>query len=187
MDAFLGEIRVFGFNFAPNNWALCNGKPMAVSQYSALYAVIGNTYGGDQNNFLLPDMRARAPIAAGSGPGLTTRTPGQAIGEANVTLIANQIPSHSHGMVMQVAKTSTLVSSSVVAAPQTNSWVSDLYTAVTPSGASVLTAYSTVAPNTALSAASIGPAGGGGGHNNMQPYLAMNFCICISGIFPSPG
>lgn len=177
-NAYIGEIRPFGFTFAPLNWAFCDGQLMSISQNSTLYAVIGTTYGGDgQTTFALPDLRGRATMHQGTGPGLTPRVIGQSFGTPNVTLISSQMPAHVH----------------TLNAAQPALHGEALFTG-TP-GPTVL--YSNSAPGKAwhgeaspppyvnFSNKAISINGGSLPHDNLQPLLSVNFCIALYGIFPS--
>ena len=159
-EPFLGEIRMFGFGFPPKGWALCAGQTLSISQNQALFAIIGTTYGGDGiRTFMLPNLQGCAPSHVGSSIPL-----GGKGGAATVTLNSNQI-GHSH-MVKASANASTNTASGNFPA----SAVAKIY------GSS---------PDTAMNAGVIAPSGGGQPHNNMQPYLVINFCIALTGIFPS--
>jgi microcystin-dependent protein len=168
---FLAEIKMFGGNFAPIGYALCNGQLLAISQNSALFSLLGTTYGGNgQTTFGLPDLRGRVPIHAGSGPGLTPYVLGEIAGTESVTLLQSQMPAHNHLVeANSSAGTATAPSTTLVLAAST---ARDKV-------------YSTAAPNTTLSPAAIGVAGSSQPHNNIQPYLVVNFIIALQGIFPS--
>lgn len=168
-EAYLGEIRMFGGNFAPLGWALCWGQTLSIAQYDALYTLLGTTYGGDgQNTFNLPDLRGRVPVHAGQRQGSSTYVLGQTGGVETVTLVTNQIPAHTHTML---ASTAT--------AAQANATGNVL-------GASAQALLYYVAPANLPMAAQAGPTGGGGTpHDNMQPYLCVNYIIALEGIFPS--
>lgn len=171
MDPFIGEIIMFGGNFAPRGWALCDGSLLPISQNQALFSILGTTYGGDgRTTFALPDLRGRAPIHAGSGPGLRPRSLGQKGGEEDVTLTSNQMPAHTHdvGCSAQVGNAGT-PAGNVPAAEK----------------AAAADVYQTSAPNQTMSSAMIHSAGGGQSHDNMQPFLAVNFIIALVGTFPS--
>ncbi|WP_019987748.1 phage tail protein [Rudanella lutea] len=172
MEVFIGMIGLFGFNFPPKDWAFCNGQLLSISQNSALFALLGTTYGGNgQTTFALPDLRGRTPIGMGNGPGLTPRTIGEMSGSENVTLLQTQMPQHNHLMnVSNLAGTNTSPENSVIA--------------VASVSGEPLAGYSSTIDTTANPMA-IGMAGGTQPHNNMQPYLAMNYCIALYGIFPS--
>lgn len=175
MDEFIGVIKIFAGNFAPRGWAFCNGQLVSINQNQALFAILGTTYGGNgQTTFALPDLRGRAPIHFGQGPGLSNLSLGQVGGVENVTLNINQIPAHNHPLNVNDANATVHkpTNTTVVAAPV------DVNT-------DPASGYSAVAPNTQLAANSIGVAGGSQPHENRPPYLAINYIICLEGIFPS--
>jgi microcystin-dependent protein len=175
-EPFLGEIRVFAFNFNPRNWAFCNGALIPISQNTALFSILGTSFGGNgTTNFGLPDLRGRAAIGAGNGPGLTPQSVGQTGGNSTVTLTTTQIPAHNH--VLNAATLTPPNPAQNVASPTSS--------AVLGLSAPNNIYIDPVAPNTTLTSASISPTGGGQPHENMQPYLAVNFCIATQGIFPS--
>ncbi len=166
MDAFVGELRCFGFTFAPNGWAQCNGQLLAISQNTALFSLLGTTYGGDgRTTFGLPDLRGRVPIGAGQGPGLANYVQGEAAGSEQVTLIATQVPPHSHTVNASSSASSKSPADALPAATQAGS------------------AYGT-APDLAMSAAMVTGGGSGAPHPNLQPYLVLNWCICLYGEYP---
>lgn len=177
MDSpFLGTISLFAGNFAPRGWALCNGQLLSISTNQALFSIIGTTYGGDGiRTFALPDLRGRAPIHQGQGPGLTNRNLGELGGEEHVTLQVTQIPAHVHTLN---ASTNTANQAS----PATNVLAVSTDASV---GGAPLNFTGSAGINTFMSPNSIGPAGGNGPHDNMQPYLAVTFIIALEGIFPS--
>ena len=160
---------MFGFNFAPQGWALCDGQLLPISQNTALFSLLGTTYGGDgRTTFALPDMRSRVPVHQGQGAGLSSYSEGQAGGAETVTLAAAQMPGHTH---------SVKASSSAAASDQPQGRAlarsrSDIYTAGPDA-------------TTVMNAKMIGDAGGSKPHANIQPYLAVNFCIALIGIFPA--
>ncbi|WP_342114723.1 phage tail protein [Pseudoduganella sp. OTU4001] len=168
-DAYIGELRIFTGNFAPKGWAMCNGQLLAISQNQALFAILGTTYGGDgKTTFGLPNMKQRFPMDAGSGPGLTPRALGEAAGSAAVTLAQAQMPSHTH--TLRGASTDASVVSAngaLLAAPSSP----------TPP-------YHEATALAAMPAGSLGNTGGSQPHNNLQPYLVLNFIIALQGIFP---
>jgi len=175
-DAYLGEIRCYGFNFAPYGWAQCNGQTLSITQYSALFSVIGTTYGGNgTTNFMLPNLQGQIPMHWGSGPGLPTTSVGQVQGQPEVSLIANQIPQHIHSIY---AATSVTAEQSAI--PTTSSYMSELK-------GSFCYQVPPVTTNTPFSVKAISPNGAGQPHDNMQPYLTLNFCICLNGTFPPRG
>lgn len=176
-EAYLGEIRAFGFNFAPTGWMQCNGQTLAIQQYSALFSIIGTTYGGNgQTTFMLPNLQGQIPMHWGSGPGVPTTTVGQAQGQTSVTLAQTQIPQHTHTVSAAPASTGAVKS----AIPSNTSFISE---------AKGVFVYQVppVTSNSPFSPKAISPNGAGQPHDNMQPYLALNFCICMSGVFPPRG
>ncbi|MBY0430601.1 MAG: tail fiber protein [Rhodospirillales bacterium] len=189
MDSFIGEIRIFGFDWAPQGWALCNGQTASIGQYTALYSIIGIRYGGDgKTTFVIPNMQGYAPIGIGSGPGLTPRTLGKMAGTEGVTLTSSQMASHDHALTLQASSSTT----AMTATPTSNqSWLSRT---VRPTSTPAVNVLEFVPPpvtpppqpltDTQLTDATITLTGGGQAHENRQPYLAMNFCIALSGIYP---
>jgi microcystin-dependent protein len=174
---YIGEIRAFGFNFAPQNWAFCNGQPMNISDNPTLFNVIGTTYGGNgTTTFNMPNLQGQVPMHWGTGPGGTTVI-GQPQGVTSVTLTQAQTPSHSHTITVAALPAGGVVTRT--AAPNSTSYISDsgppdeLYKDNSP------TFTAQFAGNT------LSQVGGSQPHDNMQPYLAVNFCICLFGIYPS--
>ena len=169
---FVAEIRIFAGNFAPTGWALCNGQIMPISQNTALFSLLGTTYGGDgKSNFALPNLQGASPMQQGQGPGLSLRDLGETSGEAAVTLLQTELPAHNHG-----AQGTTIHATATVA--QNEVW------AAAPSRGENL--YSDVtAGAVAMSAGAFSPAGGSLPHNNMPPYLVLNFIIALQGVFPA--
>jgi microcystin-dependent protein len=171
-DAFLAEIRIFAGNFAPSGWALCNGQLLPISQNTALFALLGTTYGGDGRvTFALPDLQQRVPMQQGQGPDLTLRELGETGGSPTVTLGSGEMPTHSH--TAQVGSTPGNSTS-----PTGAVWAQAAY------GRQGEPIYSTLQPNVTMNASAVGPAGGGLPHNNMPPYLCLTFIIALQGIFP---
>jgi microcystin-dependent protein len=169
-EPFIGEIRMFSGNFAPRGWALCNGQLLAIAQNTALFSILGTTYGGDgRTTFALPDLRGRAPLNWGQGPGLSPRSIGEQGGSETVTLISSQMPAHTH-----TANASTL--NGDVETPSGTTWGAD-------TSATVLL-YNSNPPNTTMNPASIGIAGGNQPHQNMQPFLCVSLIIALEGIYP---
>ncbi|MGQ0587951.1 MAG: phage tail protein [Sphingosinicella sp.] len=167
---YVGEIRMFAGNFAPAGWMMCDGQLLAISENETLFQLIGTTYGGDgQSTFALPNLQSRIPIHAGSGPGGITRQLAEAGGTESVTLTTQQIPVHNHAFL---ASTATGTQNSPAGE-------------VLASGSSVLI-YRPQAPSQPLAAQTISPTGGSQPHDNMVPYLCINFIISLFGIFPSP-
>jgi microcystin-dependent protein len=166
---FLGTIRLVGFNFAPVGWALCQGQTLPISQNTALFSLLGTYFGGDgQQTFNLPDLRGRVAVNQGQGPGLSNYAQGQPGGAESVSLIVNQAPTHTH----------TMMAATNVTAPNPGPGLA----LGTP--ATAVKMYGAASP-TALAPTSIGPFGSGGPHENRQPYLALNYIIALTGIFPS--
>ena len=170
MDPFVAEIRMFPFNFAPKGWAWCDGQLLPLSQNTALFSLLGTTYGGNgKSNFALPDLQGRAPMHPGQGPGLSLHDLGETSGSATVSLLESEIPSHSHGLR---AATTTADRSApgnhLLAASVGNTG----YQSATSSNLMQMA-------DTALA-----PAGGDQPHNNLQPYLVVYFCIALQGVFP---
>jgi microcystin-dependent protein len=170
MDPFVGEIRMFGGNFAPAGWAFCDGSTLPISENDTLFQLIGTTYGGDgQSTFKLPDLRGRIPVHQGSGTGLTSRTIGQVGGTESVTLTTTQLPAHTHTVIVNT-------SSATTGTPDSGALLA---------GAG-LNMYKTAAPSVALNPQSISSnANGNQAHSNVQPFLCVNFIISFFGIFPS--
>jgi microcystin-dependent protein len=165
-EPFIGEIRIFGFNFAPRGWAFCAGQLLAISQNTALFSLLGTTYGGDgQTTFALPDLRGRTPVHLGAGPGLSNITLGEKGGAENVTMTVANMPAHTH---------------TVNASPnegETGSPANAFPSATTED------VYSSTG-GTTMNPAVVGNAGGGQPVPIRSPYLGMNFCIALVGIFP---
>lgn len=171
---YLGEIRMFGFNRIPIGWQACNGAMLAISEYDALYALLGTTYGGDgQTTFAVPDLRGRLPLHQGQGPGLTPRTLGETSGSEGVTLTSQQMPAHNHAIVATQGAATT-------SQPGPNVVLASLGTADTQY-------LSTVGALTAspLQPSSVSNQGGNQPHANTMPTLTVSFCIATSGVYPS--
>jgi len=174
-DPFVGQISAFGFNFAPRGWFLCQGQTLAISQYAALFSLIGTYYGGNgTTTFQLPNLQGNVPLGQGQGqgPGLSNYTIGETGGANTVTMLTTNMPPHTHALnAADVAATQASAAGQMLGAPFKNP-VRGLI-------------YSTTAPNTALTPRSISSFGGGQPHNNVQPTLVLNYCICYSGVFPT--
>jgi microcystin-dependent protein len=171
-DPFLAEIRIFTGNFAPKGWALCDGQVLPISQNTALFSLLGTTYGGNgTSTFALPNLQGMAPMSAGQGPGLSFRALGENGGEPNVTLLATELPVHTHA-----ASATTNPGSEVSPAGMAPA---------VPGFSRGATAYSTGAGNTSLSSAALDIVGGSLPHNNMPPYLTLTFIIALQGIYPA--
>jgi microcystin-dependent protein len=162
-EPFLSEIRLFSFNYAPQGWALCNGQFLPINQNQALFSLLGTTYGGNgQTTFALPNLRGRVPIHFGDG-----HTLGEAAGSTSVTVNTQQMPAHLHGL--QASANSQGTSSD-----PTNAFLAPVNGGYGPAGSL-----------TTLEPSSVSSVGGNQPHNNMMPYLTLNFCIALQGIFPS--
>ena len=171
-DPFLAEIRMFGGNFAPNGWALCNGQLMSISQNTALFALLGTTYGGDGRvTFGLPNLMGTAPMQQGQGPGLSTRWLGETGGEPNVTLLTSEMPTHTHAV-------NAVDAGGDVTTPNGALWASAMIGRV---GTNM---YSNGPANVMMNPMTTTITGGSQPHNNMPPYLTITFIIALQGIFP---
>jgi microcystin-dependent protein len=167
-DPFIAEIRIFSFNFPPRGWALCDGQLLAINQNQALFSLVGTTYGGNGvTTFGLPDLRGRAPLHTGQGPGLSNRVLGERAGEEGHTLLTGEIPAHTHP-----ASASTAAGD--VPAPA-NNLLAAASSAIYADGSTGLTS---------LNPGTIAPAGSSQPHENMEPSLTLSFCIALVGIFP---
>ena len=174
-EPFLGEIRIFPFNFA-RGWAFCSGQILSISQNAALFSILGTTYGGNgTSTFALPNLQGAVELHVGGGsnqgPGLSTYQLGEAIGENAVTLLSTQMPNHSHQLTAFVGR-----GGAVSATPAAGS-------SLTVSSGGEL--YATTAPNNTMDPSVLSLTGGGLSHNNQMPYLGLNFCIALQGIFPA--
>jgi microcystin-dependent protein len=170
-DPFVAEIRIFPFNFAPTGWAMCNGQLLPISQNTALFSLIGTFYGGNgQSNFALPNLQGDAVMFWGQGPGLSLHDLGETGGSQFVTLLESEIPSHAHTLNGQGSNANLNDPAGAVLARPFGG--GNLYK--TPAGAPVAT----------MAFESLAPAGGSQPHNNMMPYLTLNFCIALQGVFP---
>src|SRR5690348_16886125 len=171
MDPFVAEIRIFPFNFAPKGWAFCDGQILPLSQNTALFSLLGTTYGGDgKSNFALPDMQGNAPMHPGQGPGLSDHVLGETGGSETVSLLESEIPSHSHAVMASATNSSK---------PNP---IGNSVTRIAANGTPyVPTAGATLSP---FAAQALAPAGGDQPHNNMQPYLTMYFNIALQGVYP---
>ena len=169
-DPVVAEIRIFPFNFAPRGWAWCDGQLLPISQNTALFSLLGTTYGGDgKSNFALPDLQGRAPMHPGQGPGLSLHDLGETGGSETVSLLESEIPSHSHQPAMSVRAVDSLN-------PADNGTGNALGI-----GNGV---YVAPGAQTQLNPNALAPAGGDQPHNNLQPYLTFYFCIALQGVFP---
>jgi len=180
MDAYLSQVWLFAFNFAPRGWMQCNGQILSIQQYTALFSLLGTTYGGNgTSTFGLPDLRGRVPIGAGQGPGLANYNLGQVGGVENLTLLPNHLPAHTHSVVTPGSVPVANITAS------SNSPVGNYY-AICGSKTSTLNQYTAtgadaMAPNVGQS----GVTGASQGIALKNPYCAMYYCIAVTGFFPS--
>jgi microcystin-dependent protein len=178
LDAFLGEVRFFAGNYCPTKWEAANGQILQISFFPALFSVLGTTYGGDgRTTFALPDLRARFPLGAGeSAPLLTDRRPGEQGGQEEVTLLIDQMPAHTHTLMgAPIPGNTNRLNGAALSRPKGND----------PDGTDPhIDSYSTIDPTVGMDAKSIAFSGGSFPHPNMPPYLVLQACICIDGVFP---
>jgi microcystin-dependent protein len=169
-NPFLAEIRIFPFNFAPKGWAFCDGQILPLSQNTALFSLLGTTYGGDgKSNFALPNMQGNAPMHPGQGPGLSLHDLGETGGSDTVSLLESEIPAHSHALMAQNNPATAQTPSPTVG----------------PARSVTVLAYNpTTAPVVVMADQTVAPAGGDQPHNNLMPYLTLNFCIALQGVYP---
>ncbi|MEO8624259.1 MAG: tail fiber protein [bacterium] len=171
-DQFVAEIRIFPFNFPPKGWAFCDGQLMPISQNTALFSLLGTTYGGDgKSTFALPDLQGSIPMQPGQGQGLSLRDLGEQSGVETITLLQTEMPVHTHQMMADSLDASDL-----------NTPAPLRILALSTGVAAYQTSNSNVG---AMAFQALPPAGGGLPHNNLQPYLTLNFCIALQGIFPA--
>ena len=171
MDPFVAEIRIFPFNFAPKGWAFCDGQLLPLSQNTALFSLLGTTYGGDgKSNFALPNMQGNAPMHPGQGPGLSLHDLGETGGSETVSLLESEIPSHSHSLNASTQDGGD-------SHPQDNLLAQGV-------GIGQYIPTASQGTTTFLNPNSMPPAGGDQPHNNMQPYLTLNFCLALQGVYP---
>lgn len=170
-DPFVAEIRIFPFNFAPRGWALCNGQLLPIAQNTALFSLLGTTYGGNgTSTFALPDLQGSVPVHPGQGPGLSLRDLGEQGGSDTVTLLESEIPAHTHALAASAAAAFARSPSGELFANESGGVNS--YAAL-------------AAPTAVLAAAACPPVGGNQPHNNLAPYITFNFCIALQGVYPS--
>ena len=171
-DPFVAEIRIFPFNFAPKGWAFCDGQLLPISQNTALFSLLGTTYGGDgKSNFALPDLQGNAPMHPGQGPGLSLHDLGETGGSDTVTLLQSEMPAHAHSLRAHNAD-------------QADHQNPDASTSIAQSANGAAFQSTTNSNLMPLADATLAPAGGDLPHNNLQPYLTLNFCIAMQGVYP---
>jgi len=176
MDTYLGEVKMFGGNFAPRGFALCNGQLLSIQQNAALFSLLGTTFGGNgTQTFGLPDYRGRAPIHWGTGPGLTTRVIGEMSGTEGVTLIQSQMPLHNHLINASTTVATQVMPTNFILAQSIDSGVGG-----TPSNF-----IESASANTTMAPTTVAIAGGSLPHDNMQPYVVISFIIALTGVYPS--
>lgn len=174
---FLGQIEAFAFNFAPRGWAQCNGQLMSIQQNAALFAVLGTYYGGNGiSTFALPDLRGRVGVSWGSAPSGTQYVIGEQVGTENVTVLYAEMPAHTHAM--------NIVNNGTLNGTGTPSGTVQLGDGIQSEAAKPLYAPSS---GTQVALENLGPSGGSQPHSNIMPYLTINYCIALNGIFPSRG
>ncbi len=168
-DPFVAEIRIFPFNFAPRGWAFCDGQLLPLSQNTALFSLLGTTYGGDgKSTFALPNLQGSAPMHPGQGPGLSLHDLGETGGSDSVVLLTSEIPQHSH----------------TIPCTTTEEGTQGVGTAFARTDIDRPPVYTNSAPNVTMGPSTLALAGGSQPHNNMQPYLTLNFCIALQGVYP---
>ncbi len=176
-EAYIGEIRSFGFNFAPYGWGECNGQLLSISQYTTLFSILGTTFGGNgTTNFGLPNLQGNSPMHWGNGPSSFNTVIGEVQGSSSMTLTSQQIPAHTHTIFAANVPPKSAPERS--AGPTATSYMAQ-------SNAAFIYQTAPSTPNTQFNPGVIMPNGSSLPHDNMQPYLTINFCICMDGIFPS--
>ncbi len=176
-DPYLGEVRLFAFNFVPINWAQCNGQLLSIAGHAALFTILGTAYGGDgKTNFALPNLQGRVPLGEGQGTGLSLYSLGQTGGVTSVTLTQQQVPAHRHGLQALTSTGSTNVPSGGVGLAEGN--------AGSRGSTHAIRTYTSKALNTPLNGLAVGTLGNNQPHTNMQASLVMNWCISLSGQYP---
>lgn len=169
-DPFIGEIRLLPYTFAPRDWAFCNGQLLSIAQNTALFSILGTTYGGDgHTTFGLPNLKGRLAMGAGQGSGLTAHPLGAAVGSATVTLTANELPAHNHQLICDATMGS-----------QPNP--GEAFAAGERGGALYHSNPTSLVP---MAPQAMSMAGGGGAHPNIQPFVVVNYCICLVGVYPT--
>lgn len=185
MDAFIGEIRSFPYGYVPEGWLACDGTVLSIQAYVALFSLIGNKWGGDgKQSFALPDLRQRVVMGSGAGPGLTPRAWADTTGEAAVALTEAQLPPHNHYVTVKYPVLASAATDMQATPDAGSSWLARA-TVLSSTPPAVMPAYASGAPNIQLSVTTLSPQGTGAPHENRQPYLALDFCICWNGTYPS--
>ncbi|MFZ1304426.1 MAG: tail fiber protein [Ferruginibacter sp.] len=175
MDPFVAEIRIFPFNFAPRGWAFCNGQLLPLSQNTALFSLLGTTYGGNgQSNFALPNLQGSAAMFHGQGPGLSIRDLGEQGGSASVTLLITEMPAHTHTINAKAAGGQASPANMVWGTSNAAKVAANFYAPAAPVPVD-------------MNPAALSPVGSSLPHNNLMPYLILNYCIALQGVFPPRG
>lgn len=181
MDEYIGIVKMFAGNFAPKGWLFCQGQILPIAQYTAVFSLLGTTYGGNgTTTFALPDLRSRVPVGTGQGPGLSNYVSGQMGGVENVTLIQPEMPAHTHVAVVNVSSNLGGTNNPIGKVPGTVQAQVDRTGSPFPVNAYADAPTGSASPDSTT----ILPAGGNQAHNNLQPYLGMNYIICMEGIYP---
>lgn len=187
-EPFIGQIEIFAGNFAPRGWAFCHGQLLQIASNTALFSLLGTIYGGDgRTNFALPDLRGRAPVGPGNGPGLSNRSLGQRGGAETVTLTTAQMPYHNHGVTHSPGTLGAQTGDGDQHEPSSTAVLATPTVQNTPG----LNTYSTQAPDTDIEGADVSGnlvlnnTGGGQPHTNLMPLMAMNYIIALQGVYPS--
>jgi microcystin-dependent protein len=170
-DPFVAEIRIYGFNFAPRGWAFCDGQLLPISQNTALFSLLGTTYGGDgKSTFMLPNLQGMSPMSQGQGPGLSDRFLGESSGSEQITLLQTEMPNHPH----------------TLQASRAEGGAREAVGSLSAAGVGGIVQYAApVGPNKLCSPQAVSFAGGDQAHNNLMPYLTLNFCVALQGVFPA--
>lgn len=175
MEPFIGQLMLVGFNFAPKGWMFCNGQLLSIAQNTALFSLLGTTYGGDGiTTFALPDLRGRVANHFGQGPGLSNYVQGEASGTETVTLLITELPAHNHAVLANSGTGNTNSPEGAI--------LGGYGTSLPPEGP-----YTNAGANTTLAANAVGPSGGSQPHNNLSPFLTLNYIIATEGVYPSRG
>lgn len=188
-EPFIGQVQAFGFQFNPTGWVPCDGRQLAISEYDALYSLLGTTYGGDGvNTFAVPDLRGRVPLSMGTGQGLSQKIIGEYSGVEAVTLSLSQMPMHTH--ILSTTGGNFMVSSQAGTTPTPTSTENTIGAANDVNISNTNNAYNNQMPDIALNtgattSAMVTAAGGSMPFENMEPFLVINYCIAVEGIYPS--
>lgn len=189
MDGFIGEIRPFAFGFVPRGWMACTGQTLNIQQFTPLFAILGTTYGGNgTSTFQLPNLSGITPVGSGTSPTTGTWTLGDQTGAESVTLLSSEIPSHNHTVTMETVPPTGVQNNTLAIPVGKSSWLSHPLTITSPDHAAAIFNMTPPASgnlDTTLHPSTVGIAGSGAPHENRQPYLAIQYCICNEGQFPT--